>query len=510
MTHKQKASDRFLHSLMHEAYWTRAWIIQEVAMASSSLRVCYGSESVPWDNFMKWVIRHRDKNPEDIAINKILELDQLRQLRNRPGEILTLTKLLYSFKDAFSTKAHDKIYAFLGLAHDCSATMVPVDYDKSVSDVYHDMVNFYWHYSAFSQRQKSIELIYFSALVRRLLAREKEQCSTMITGQSNVSFGTLSRKITKAEKKSTWITFSKVAAVLTGVGAVIDPFIGSMVGLSWCIWSIGYLFETVEVDVHTRWHWKASKPENISLWIQSYEDSRSFSELSERGKGMGMGKADASNTLGDFVVRGIDIGKVNYVGPPCVDVVNSQTTDDAWRTTLDGYPSNLEARKHVLKLNTKLLGLLDRPDDYCYQSLASHDALFIRKADADEQFFDLIRTHQFPRVFLGSNGLIGIVSAKAQEGDVICQFWNSSICAVLRLKKRQGRVIRWLKRTLKQSDYEVIGRAAIIRDEGDGWDISTELGKELFSEVNDKAIDIPITMADLTRLSLDTIHLPVT
>jgi hypothetical protein len=142
MINQQKAANRLVHALIHDEYWKRAWIVQEVVLAPKTLTVCSGSEAVPWDEFIQWVSRHQSNNLKDIVVNRIIELDRLRQLRARPGEVLTLPKLLNAFKDAFSTKAHDKIYAFIGLAHDTSSKTIPVDYEKSLSDVYHNLVHF--------------------------------------------------------------------------------------------------------------------------------------------------------------------------------------------------------------------------------------------------------------------------------------------------------------------------------------------------------------------------------
>jgi hypothetical protein len=100
-------------------------------------------------------------------------------------------------------------------------------------------------------------------------------------------------------------------------------------------------------------------------------------------------------------------------------------------------------------------------------------------------------------MFLGSNGKIGIVSTEVKKGDFICQFFNSVICIVLRPDQDQ----KGHKKDTGKSGYKVVGRAAIVSDKVDEWDVSKELSGELFGEMNDKAIDIPMSLNDLTRLS---------
>ena len=60
-----------------EEFWKRCWIIQEVGMASS-VRIYFGSQSIPWVEFIKLVnwyrVRHRKAN-----VNNILKLDALRK-----------------------------------------------------------------------------------------------------------------------------------------------------------------------------------------------------------------------------------------------------------------------------------------------------------------------------------------------------------------------------------------------------------------------------------------------
>lgn len=114
-------------------------------MESKNLMVCYGSNSVEWDTFIYWVQGYRQQHPKDDSVKQILHLDELRKLRSSSGSVSTLTSLLDAFKDSFTSNCqnkiyHAKIYAFLGLAHDCPSGSFPVSYKKSAAQVYHDCI----------------------------------------------------------------------------------------------------------------------------------------------------------------------------------------------------------------------------------------------------------------------------------------------------------------------------------------------------------------------------------
>ena len=109
-------------------------------MASNNLIVCYGTEAVPWSDFIKWVLRYQNRYPEDTAVKRMLILDDYRQSRYKTGSIFTLSALLDSFGDAFTSSNrngtyHEKVYAFLGLAHDIPRGTFPVSYRKSAADL---------------------------------------------------------------------------------------------------------------------------------------------------------------------------------------------------------------------------------------------------------------------------------------------------------------------------------------------------------------------------------------
>jgi hypothetical protein len=163
----------FMHRLVHEEYWKRAWIIQEVGMASK-ITVNYGSGSMEWKDFIKLLNWYREQNPNDAATQAILKLDNMRRSKFSQTESFSLQNLVDEFRDAFCELPHDKVYAFIGLANDTIDNEIPVNYQQSESEVYYDIMKHHFDSLHFeTQQTSSIEAIYLAALVRRLLTREK-------------------------------------------------------------------------------------------------------------------------------------------------------------------------------------------------------------------------------------------------------------------------------------------------------------------------------------------------
>ncbi|KAH9208123.1 heterokaryon incompatibility protein-domain-containing protein, partial [Leptodontidium sp. 2 PMI_412] len=72
------ATHAFLYGLVHEEYWKRAWIVQEVGMAPKTIRVHFGRQSIPWEEFMKLIRLYRAAAVGNVVnLENILKLDSL-------------------------------------------------------------------------------------------------------------------------------------------------------------------------------------------------------------------------------------------------------------------------------------------------------------------------------------------------------------------------------------------------------------------------------------------------
>jgi hypothetical protein len=97
-----------------------------------------------------------------------------------------------------------------------------------------------------------------------------------------------------------------------------------------------------------------------------------------------------------------------------------------------------------------------------------------------------------PRLFIGSEEVIGIVPFGARAGDTIVQFWNSSASAIV----RPGML----------GEYQIIGRAGMVRD-GDSLDWDVPMDRDMFQNDRRSYLDLSLGIIELTKLSLDTVDL---
>jgi hypothetical protein len=175
-----------VYRLLREEYWKRAWIVPEIGVAAR-LQVCFGRQSLPWEDFIT-AIQAYHACAGDGRANQVLNLDLLRKAKFTDGESFSLTSLLSKFHDCFCENPRDKIYAFLG-----------VDYNKSLNEVYEDMMKSY-EQSEIEPSFKMTELLYVSALIRRSLRRDSKKkfeltdcCSVPTAGWLNIQ--TLSQEM---------------------------------------------------------------------------------------------------------------------------------------------------------------------------------------------------------------------------------------------------------------------------------------------------------------------------
>lgn len=154
---KYEATWKALHRFSCRGYWSRMWIIQEVAMAEN-LVVCCGSKSIPWPTIIQAMsmlkfVRERSTSPavytdtldSIIAYNTPSILNALRRTRDKPKTASWMLTLLNEFRTSKSTDPRDKIFALLGLLVDPKISYsktIRIDYALPVIEVFTDVVQF--------------------------------------------------------------------------------------------------------------------------------------------------------------------------------------------------------------------------------------------------------------------------------------------------------------------------------------------------------------------------------
>jgi hypothetical protein len=145
--------------LMNHPYWTRTWIIQEIAMGKS-VKFRYGRASMTWDEFSPIVGAFLPQNSNMMAIinrlfrttEEILPPKALIAIANiftmRAG-VQSKADIHIFFREAAwcvlgseSTDPRDKIYGVLGMVEDGGAELLRPNYTKPVQDIYRDAVRY--------------------------------------------------------------------------------------------------------------------------------------------------------------------------------------------------------------------------------------------------------------------------------------------------------------------------------------------------------------------------------
>ncbi|ORY55264.1 uncharacterized protein BCR38DRAFT_506264 [Pseudomassariella vexata] len=135
-------------------YWNRLWIVQEIGQAQR-IEVCFGKERINWDDFIHFITMHNVESSGPLRLN--------RQRKEKYQGQNTFRRLLEVHKEASRQEPRDKIYGLVGLASD--ARGFPMDYDKSLLEVWSDVMEFMNERHLLEQS----EIVSVAALVKYLL-----------------------------------------------------------------------------------------------------------------------------------------------------------------------------------------------------------------------------------------------------------------------------------------------------------------------------------------------------
>lgn len=165
---RQHAGTFFLFLTTRRSWYSRVWILQELAMSKSDPIVVCGHRRAPWSTFIAaWQAianeafadlgTYRKESmsttagtasvDDDLGLVTLVKLDVLHDLRQnvqgRGGD--SLRRLLMISRTSAATDPRDRIYGLLGLLEEGArdpklSITIPVDYQKSCSETYTDAV----------------------------------------------------------------------------------------------------------------------------------------------------------------------------------------------------------------------------------------------------------------------------------------------------------------------------------------------------------------------------------
>jgi hypothetical protein len=126
-----------VRELCNRPYWKRVWIVQEIGAATQiQLRWGAGNKSDSWDAFFQYAI------PQTIAFKIAPAMKLYYSRQGRHGNDFLLANLMEACKDSLCEEHRVKVYGYVGIAHDCQYGSFPIDYSKSLFELYGDVVLF--------------------------------------------------------------------------------------------------------------------------------------------------------------------------------------------------------------------------------------------------------------------------------------------------------------------------------------------------------------------------------
>jgi Heterokaryon incompatibility protein (HET) len=131
-----------LRYIEERTWWSRIWVVQELALARDDPLVYCGRESLAWsrvDAWATWEAATRSQPWGEGTQMHTMAIIRKSQQQNPTGERL-ITLLRNATNKFSSTDPRDKIYALLGLATEKDREAILIDYSKPVVDIYTETV----------------------------------------------------------------------------------------------------------------------------------------------------------------------------------------------------------------------------------------------------------------------------------------------------------------------------------------------------------------------------------
>lgn len=433
----EEDASEFCSWIYNNPYWERLWIIQEMALARK-LRVQIGSYRMDWDRLLCFVTAlgsHEELRQRE----GLIRLNDLRIARHSP--LTRLEVLLEDFKYAKCDEPRDKIYGFLGLASDCQRVpSLQADYSKPLTDLHSEVIAMFNQPRLPNDGQddrmdRSMRIVRYSRLVWTSICGS--QINT-IYDDRECTPETLSDSLSPSMMIQ---TRAFILCKIKHLGPTRTEIISSSkANKDW-----KFAFEA---------HY--SNPENIHSLRKGHEI---YGALLRR-----MSK----NEVARYAWSGTDLFQsYGYSSSKLWNPNSSQWLVEENSIVESVEDSNIKVRWNGYEIGVPEESNFERPEGSNIRLLEDSNLEIHKKSnvlspdDATSQNFSNIpneeeigRVKRPPpsseaRLYLGDQVVIGLVPDLAEVGDLICQFWDTDVAALLR----------------PVSDsrfYQVVGRAHIF------------------------------------------------
>lgn len=121
--------------LLRRDWFSRIWILQEVALAKDILIRC-GSQTTPWIGFMAVLDKLKNNNKSSADYRAALNLDTFRKDYRWKGHGVDVHAAMVQSRQCDASDPRDKIYALLGVCPDLAYAMGEPDYKLSAAVVW--------------------------------------------------------------------------------------------------------------------------------------------------------------------------------------------------------------------------------------------------------------------------------------------------------------------------------------------------------------------------------------
>lgn len=153
-----------LRKFYRRSWFSRVWVIQEIAVSHSSPKVGAGNKWLSWDALesARYFVESQIKTPNNPVSTMIKStvkatvaaIHNVRRDLSPTDPISNLEMLLKRTMTFFATDPRDKVFALLGLAHESDRMEIVPDYSKKLEQVYAEL--------AVYLISKNINMIYFN------------------------------------------------------------------------------------------------------------------------------------------------------------------------------------------------------------------------------------------------------------------------------------------------------------------------------------------------------------
>lgn len=158
-------------AIITNPYWSRLWIIQEIVLAQE-VHFVHGNLEFEWEEVDQLLAHSLFWNTLEERIRPLIEHRDRRAI-----DVYRLESLLDKFRNAQCRDKRDKIFGFLGLAHDGEDEEIEVDYSIGLFELYQKLVDFHQKsqplqpedpimFDIRPELDRSIRLVKFSSLVQ--------------------------------------------------------------------------------------------------------------------------------------------------------------------------------------------------------------------------------------------------------------------------------------------------------------------------------------------------------